>query len=360
MDKYLIALTYINNLGPITLLKILKHLTPEQIWHASFYDLHHIGLSEKFANSLIDQKDKLNPDQIIEQLLKEKINVLTIYDNNYPNLLKEIYNPPIVLYNHGNIKVFSNQHLLSIVGTRKMTHYGKTVLENFIPPLINYGFTIISGLALGTDAYAHELTLCNNGQTIAVLGSGIDQIYPRANHGLAHEILKKNGLIISEFPLGTLPLKQNFPYRNRIISGLSPATFITEADIKSGAMITAKYALEQNREVLALPGEITKNQSTGTNKLIQNGAKIITEVNDILEIYNLTPKPASVHNNDNARIITFDSKEEELIYNLIKEGYNNLDQLKIKSNLPIAVLNANLTMLEIKGVIKNVNGEFIT
>jgi len=359
MDKYLVALTYINNLGPITLKKILKNLTPEQIWRASFLDLQKAGLNLKLAQSIISQRSVLDPNSIIEQIDKEKIEVVSINDNDYPQLLKEIYNPPFIIYYRGDLKNLSEKNLLSIVGTRKMTNYGKTVLENLIPNLVSYGFIIISGLALGTDAYAHQLTLNNKGQTIAVLGSGLDQIYPRANLKLANELLEKGGTIISEFPLGTLPLKQNFPYRNRIISGLSQAILITEADLKSGAMITAKYALEQNREVLALPGEIIKNQSTGTNKLIQAGAKILTEVNDILEIYNLTPKTTSVHNNDNARVITFDSKEEELIYNLIKEGYNNLDQLKIQSQLQINVLNSNLTMLEIKGVIKNINGEFI-
>lgn len=359
MDKYLIALTFIKNLGPITLKRILKRFTPEELWSANFSDLINIGLTDKFANSIIEQRHCLNPDQIIKQLEKEKIKVLTFYDNDYSKFLKEIYNPPMVIYYMGDPNILANEYLLSIVGTRKITNYGKTVLENFLPTLINYDFIIISGLALGTDAYAHELTLKSNGKTIAVLGSGLNLIYPRANLRLAGEILEKGGLIISEFPLDTLPLKQNFPYRNRIISGLSSATLITEADVKSGAMITAKYALEQNREVLVLPGEIIKNQSTGTNKLIQAGAKIITEVNDILEVYNLTSKTTSVHNNDTVRIITFDSKEEELIYNLIKEGYNNLDQLKIKSQLPTAVLNSNLTMLEIKGVIKNISGEFI-
>lgn len=359
MNKFLIALTYIHNLGPITLLKILKHLTPEQIWQASLSDLQKIGVIEKFANYLINCRKNLEPDKIIEELQKEKINFLTIFDKNYPQLLKEIYNPPIIIYYKGDANILTNEYLLSIVGTRKITNYGKSVLENFIPYLINYNFVITSGLALGTDACAHQLTVDNSGQTIAVLGSGLDMVYPRANLKLADEILEKNGLIVSEFPLGTQPLKQNFPYRNRIISGLSPATLITEADIKSGAMITAKYALEQNREVLALPGEIIKNQSSGTNKLIQSGAKIITEINDVLEIYGLTPRMTSSHNNDNATVINFDSKEEELIYNLIKDGYNNLDQLKIKSQLPTAMLNANLTMLEIKGVMKNINGEFI-
>jgi len=358
MDKYLIALTYINNLGPITLKRILKHFTPEEVWSADSSDLIKIGLSVKFANSIISQRENLNPDQIIEQLDKEKIKTLTINDENYPILLKEIYNPPIVIYYKGDPNILSNQYLLSIVGTRKITNYGKTVLENFLSILANYGFVIVSGLALGTDAYAHELTLKNNGKTIAVLGSGLDLIYPRANLKLSQEIIKSGGLIISEFPLGTLPLKQNFPYRNRVISGLGKATFITEADIKSGAMITAKYTLEQNREVLVLPGEIIKNQSTGTNKLIQAGAKIITEVNDILEVYGLTENQLSRHN-DNQLPLNFDSKEEELIYSLIKDGYNNLDQLKIKSQLSTATLNANLTMLEIKGVLKNINGEFI-
>lgn len=359
MDKYLIALSQINGLGPKKLRRLEKYFPSfESAWQATATELIQVGLDERTAISVIEQKNNIQPDFILEQLAKKNINVLTIYDNDYPKLLKEIYTPPVVLYFRGDSTILNNQFILAVVGTRKITAYGKMALENLIPPLINFNFIIVSGLALGTDSCAHELTVKNNGQTIAVLGSGIDQIYPRANLKLADEILEKGGLIISEFPLGTLPLKQNFPYRNRVISGLSSATLITEADLKSGAMITAKYALEQNREVLALPGNFLQKQSEGTNKLIQAGAKIVTDLTDILEIYNLTENKHSEHNKSNQPNIAFNSTEEELIYNLIKDGAGTLDLLRIKSRLPTAVLNANLTILEIKGAVKNINGEF--
>lgn len=358
MNKYLLALANLKNIGPITLKKIFKHFTPAEAWQAEVFDFIKFGLGEKLAHIIVSQRQQINPDKLLDDVEKQQIKILTINDDNYSPLLKEIYNPPIIIYYKGNPEILSQKNILAIVGTRKITNYGKLVLENIMPTLINFNFIIVSGLALGTDAYAHQLSINNNGKTIAVLGSGLDLIYPRANLKLSQGIIESGGLIISEFPLGTLPLKQNFPYRNRVISGLGKATFITEADIKSGAMITAKFALEQNREVLVLPGNILNKQSTGTNKLIQAGAKIITEVNDILEVYNLTENIQSLHN-DNIVNITFNSAEEELIYNLIKDGYNNLDQLKIQSQLPTNVLNANLTMLEIKGVIKNINGEFV-
>lgn len=358
MTKHLIALTYLEKIGPITLKKILQHLTPEEIWQASFLDFKKICLNEKLASLIIEQRKNIYPAQILEELSKKQIKFITYLDPDYPSLLKEIYNHPLVIYYQGNISNLSKTLIISVVGTRKLTSYGKAVLEDLIPPLINQSFVIVSGLALGTDAYAHQLTTDHNGQTIAVLGSGPDQIYPRTNQRLAQKILENNGTIISEFPLGMLPLKQNFPVRNRIISGLSPATLITEADQKSGALITAKYALEQNREVLTIPGNISQNQSRGTNKLIQSGAKVITEVSDILEVYNLTNSNDTFNNNTTPELI-FNSREEEIIFKLIKDGFNTLDQLKIQSELPISILNSNLTMLEIKGIIKNTNGEFI-
>jgi len=359
MTKYLIALSYLDKIGPLTIKKLLARLTPEQIWRASFSDLKNLGLNENYCRLIVNQKQKINPDKIIQELSVKKINYLSFFDANYPPLLKEIYNHPLVLYYLGDLRCLQDPqtNFLSVVGTRKITDYGKVCLNKLLTPLFNYNFTIISGLALGTDTFAHKLALNFKKKTIAVLGSGLDQIYPRTNESLAREILEQQGLLLSEYPPGTPPYKQNFPYRNRIIAGLSRGVLITEADIKSGAMITAKYALDQNREAMAVPGNINNNQSKGTNYLIKNGAKAITETTDILELYSLSsPVNTSTNNIEAEKLL--ETVNEKTVYELIKNGCKVPDQLKIKAKLDTPELNSVLTILEVKNIIKNINGEF--
>ncbi len=307
---------------------------------------------EAFSNLKAEQKFLIDPFQEWEKLEKQHLNFVTLQEPTYPALLKEISFPPQGLYFQGNLSVISSPLCLSIVGTRKMSSYGKLVLEKLLPDLISTGFVIISGLALGVDTLSHRLTLQNHGQTAAILGTGLDRIFPTLNTRLSQEIIQGGGVLISEYPLGTPAYKYHFPWRNRIISGLSPATLVIEAPNKSGALITANFALEQNREVLAIPGSIFSTTSQGTNQLIKAGAKVVTDIEDLLEEYQLPVKEKSNKNNP-----VLDNETEEIIY----RAFNNhepilVDKLIEMTNLKTDQILTTLTILELKGLIKDLGG----
>lgn len=214
---------------------------------------------------------------------------ISLQEKEYPQLLKEIYNPPKALYYQGQLSA-KEKYPLAVVGTRKMSAYGRRVTEFLVKELVRRGFTIISGLALGIDGIAHQTALKENGRTIAVLGSGLNNIYPFKHKKLAQKIIQSNGLIISEYSPETRPSKWTFPARNRIVAGLSLGTLVIEAPEKSGALITARFALEQGREVFAVPGDINKNNYQGCHKLIKMGAKPVTKPEDILETFDFKLK----------------------------------------------------------------------
>ncbi len=221
-------------------------------------------------------------DKKIDQYLKEnKIDVMTIFDTNYPLLLKEIYDPPVVMYTIGN-QALLQTNMLAVVGSREMTSLGRSSIDTLLPELIEKQWTIVSGIAAGVDTYAHQAAIQNQGNTIAVLGSGVLHVYPKSNRKL-YETMKKEQLIVSEYPPHKRPQKWQFPERNRIISGLSYGVLVIEAKEKSGSLITADQALEQGREVFATPGPIYTKSSSGTNYLIQQGAKMVTQAKDIWE-----------------------------------------------------------------------------
>ncbi len=215
---------------------------------------------------------------------QNNIDIISIEEKDYPKLLRNIYNPPISIYIRGNKEIL-NKPTLAIVGCRQATNYGKYVAQNFSYNLSKSGFIIESGLARGIDKYAHQGTIMAKGKTIAVLGNGIDTIYPKENINLARQILALDGAIISEYPLGATPEKMNFPMRNRIISGMSNGVLVVEAKEKSGTLITTDFALEQGRDVFAIPGNINSENSVGTNELIKQGAKLVTKWEEIVEEY---------------------------------------------------------------------------
>jgi DNA processing protein len=300
------------------------------------------------------QKNLVNPLKEWERLEQQQINFITIHDPDYPHLLKEISYPPWGLYYWGDLSVLNNPLCLAVVGTRKISAYGKLVVEKIIKELIPYNFVVISGLALGVDTLSHKTTLNEGGKTVAILGTGLDQIFPRANESLSRQIIK-NGALITEYPLGSKSFKSHFPWRNRIISGLASATLVIEAPEKSGALITANFAVEQNRDVFAIPGSIFNNNSTGTNKLIQQGAKLITKAEDILTEYHLAPKSQA------NKIIDFDNDLEKQIYELINlSNQISIDKIIEKINLNTNEVLIALTSLEMKEVIKNIgNGDYV-
>lgn len=228
---------------------------------------------------------KLNINQIKYNLYKQNINYVTIVDNGYPNKLENIFMPPLVLFYQGNLK-FSNQLSLAVIGSRKCTEYGKKVVKMIVKDLVANNFVIISGLAYGIDTFSHKECIENNGKTISVLGSGLSNIYPNSNLELS-QIIAKNHLLISEYPPHVKASKTHFPFRNRIVSGLSNGVLVIEAKEKSGTLITCDYALDQGKDILVIPNDIFEKNGVGCNNLIKQGAKLVTNIKDVLENFNL-------------------------------------------------------------------------
>ena len=280
-NKYWVWLSSIDNLSLDTIYKLLKIFKePERIWYLDKKDLEKINLNKEDIDRILNIYYKQNLDNIMYYIKKNNIITVSINDENYPNSLKNIYDPPILLYLKGNIDLIYKKSI-SIIGCRLCSSYGKVVTKKFAYNLAKKNITIISGLARGIDTYAHIGALEANGNTIAVLGSGIDVIYPKENENLYNSIIKNNGLIISEYIIGTKPIPINFPKRNRIISALSSGVLVTEAKIRSGSFITVDFALEQGKEIFAVPGNINSVNSEGTNELIKNGANLLTSYLDL-------------------------------------------------------------------------------
>ena len=330
-----------------------------------FVDFNNIfSKSEKFQlklMQLVDQKSYNNmmmrfDENILNNYLRnlkaQNIQLVTIFSENYPALLKEIALPPIVLYARGDVGLL-NKPCVSIVGTRRATKYGKEITKKFASQLAESGLVVVSGLADGVDTVAHQSCVDLNKPTIAVLGCGINTIYPANNINLAKNI-EKCGLIISEYQPNEKPQTYYFPMRNRIIAGLSKATIITEAPIKSGALITMDYALESNREVFAIPGRVTDNYSLGCNKAIkENRANILLELEDILKVYNM----ASSKSNSTENFIQL-SINEQMIYDLLKNNDLHYQEIIDKTKFETKVLNTVLMQLEINGIITKLPGNF--
>lgn len=283
-----------------------------------------------------------DPNEIIE--IKKK-------DKRFPQILREIHSCPEQLYCRGNIELL-NSNCFGVVGTRKLTSYGKETAVMITRDLSHY-FTIVSGLALGIDAIAHRATLDAKEKTIAVLGSGIDDplISPFSNFKLAMDILDNDGLIISEYAPGTPALPHNFPQRNRIISGLSKGVLIIEADKESGSLITAKLAVDQNRDVFAIPGSIFSSKSLGPNKLIQTGAKLVMSAGDILEEYNKNPE---LFDKQKMTISTENPVEKKILAILNESGKLHIDEIIRKSDEETSAVVSALSMMEIRGIIENI------
>jgi len=348
--KILVGLTRIPRFGAKKFGQ-LRHFfgTAEKIWSVSFSELKQIGWEDKNAEEFVFFRDQVDLNKEMEGLDKENVCAIDADDPDYPKLLKQIYNPPFLLYYKGDIKAASD-FALAVVGTRSPTNYGKMAAEKLCAELTASGLAIVSGLALGIDSIAHH-TACENGfPTIAVLGSGLDQgnVYPPQNRPLAEKIIAQNGVLLSEFPLGTMPVRHNFPMRNRLISGLSLGTLVIEAGESSGALITADFSLEQNREVFALPGSIFNANSAGTNRLIQKGAKLVASVDDILEELNIS----DLKKFEATREIIPDSPEEASILNNLIEP-RHINELSRLTALSMQEINSTLVILEMKGLVKN-------
>ncbi|OGF24245.1 DNA protecting protein DprA, partial [Candidatus Falkowbacteria bacterium RIFCSPLOWO2_02_FULL_45_21] len=349
--KYWLALSQFCKFGPVKLKKIKKYFpNMEAAYKAPLKEYLMAGIDAKTAEEFSIFKHQVEPDRLLCNLNKEKIKTLTIDDEAYPKLLKQIYDPPLLIYYRGRLEAAS-EFSLAIVGTRKFTGYGQRVTEKIVKELVANNLTIVSGLALGIDTLAHQAAVDAGGKTVAVLGSGLDQqsIYPSQNRYLSDKIQAQGGLILTEYPLGTMPLKHHFPQRNRLISGLSLGTLVIEAGEKSGAIITAMHALEQNRDVFAIPGSIYSACSAGTNSLIKMGAKLIAGAKDIIESLDLAEAVAYT---ESKKIIP-ESAEEAIILARLNYEPIHVDELIRLTNLDTSVINSTLTIMEMKGMIKN-------
>jgi len=338
-------------LGTHRVRKLLMHSgSPERVWHLTASELSSQGINEKALESIETRKKHVDPEKEWERLQEHEIVTLTQNDEHYPKILKTIHSTPLMLYVRGDVQTL-NSPSLAVVGTRRHSSYGKMVTESLIRDLVRAGLSIVSGLAQGIDALAHSETLKARGTAIAVLGNGLDSVVPTSNQKLARSIIETGGAIVSEYPWGTPPLKQHFPARNRIIAGLSLGTLVIESHLPGGSLITAEHAMEEGREVFAVPGPITGAASEGTNKLIQDGAHPITSPHDILDILSLTTH-TPIQQPLNIEL----SATEERIVSALETEPLYIDEIIKQTNLKAAEANARLTALELKGVVKNIGG----
>ena len=348
---YWVGFSRVRGIGPARLRKLLDYFgSVEAAWHANPGELTAIGLDKRAIVNLVQTRQQLDLAAELRQLEKQSITVLTWENADYPSLLRNIPDPPFVLYVRGEL-LPRDEWALAVVGTRSASVYGKEVTRTLAGGLAASGVTIVSGLALGIDTAAHRAALEAGGRTIAVLGCGVDIVYPQRNIRLAREIAA-NGALVSEYPLGVRPDSGNFPRRNRIISGLSLGVLMVEGSEHSGARITMDYALEQGREALAVPGNIFSRGSKGTNRLIQQGAKLVTGIGDILEELNLT----MVAQHTEAQAVIPDTPAEAAILKHLSAEPVHIDDLGQYTGLPAAELSSTLTMMELKGQVRQVGG----
>jgi len=352
--KYWVGFTLIPGIGRVRLSRLEQYFGKmERAWQASATELEMAGLDNRSIESIIERRPKISLDAEMEKLERYKVTVLTQKDEAYPSRLKEIYDSPPVLYVRGRFAP-EDDWSLAVVGTRRPTYYGREVTEQIVGDLARNRITIVSGLAKGIDATAHRAALDSGGRSIAVFGCGLDIVYPRDHVKLAREVMER-GALVSEFPLGTPPRRENFPLRNRIMSGLSLGVLVVEAGKGSGALITTGHALEQNREVFAVPGSVLSSASRGTNRLIQEGAKLVLGANDILEELNLTMAVQQVEVKELVPATKTESTILQILRNLSPEP-THIDEVGHQSRLPIATVSSTLAMMELKGMVKQVGG----
>lgn len=322
----------------------------ETAWQAGEDDLRAAGLSARIAENLIQLRAGLDLERVWEDIQAQGIRILTWEDPDYPKRLMEIDQPPPVLYRLGEL-LEADEWAIAVVGTRRITAYGRQVTEEISTSLARNRITVISGLARGVDSVAHQAALRAGGRTLAVLGSGVDRIYPPEHRSLAEQIIQQ-GAILSDYAPGTPPDASNFPPRNRIISGLARATVVVEAGERSGALITAAFAAEQGREVFAVPGSIFAQQSKGPNRLILEGARPLLDVKDLLEVLEMV----SIGDFRQARTVLPADAVEAQLFSILGREPLHVDEIRSRANLPVEKVSAALTLMELKGMVRQVGG----
>ena len=351
MKRYWIGINLVKGIGAVRFRALLDFFgDARSAWEANPDDLRAAGLSKRIVERFLTARQQVDLDAIWQKTVDRNIRVITWDDADYPARLREITQPPPVMYLRGDF-IEDDAWAVAIVGTRRVSSYGRQVTEEIATFLAQNGVTVVSGLARGVDGIAHQAALNAGGRTLAVLGSGVDRIYPPEHRNLA-EAISKSGAILSDYPPETPPEASNFPPRNRIISGLSMASIVIEAGATSGALITANFAVEQGREVFAVPGNIFAPQSKGPNKLIQNGAHPLLKPQDILDVLDLT----RVTEQRTARqLLPTDETEAQLLKALDYEPAH-VDEIRAKTGLDVAKVSSTLVMMELKGMVRHVGG----
>jgi DNA processing protein len=348
---YWVGFNLVKGIGAVRMRALLEHFgNLEVAWQAPADALAAAGLSARIIQNMVEIRSQVDLGLIMEHMERQGFRVITWEDEIYPRRLREIDQPPPVLYLRGSIDP-EDDWAVAVVGTRRVTTYGRQITADFAAFLAGSGITVVSGLARGVDAIAHEAALRAGGRTIAVLGSGVDRIYPPEHRKLADQIMNQ-GAICSDYPPGTAPESTNFPPRNRIISGLSQATVVIEAGETSGALITARFAADQGREVLAVPGPINAAQSKGTNNLIHQGARPLLRMEEILEVLNLE----HIQTQQKARKILPADETEATLLRVLGSQPVHVDDIQALSGLSIEKVSATLTLLELKGIVRQVGG----
>ncbi|MGB9597116.1 MAG: DNA-processing protein DprA [Candidatus Poribacteria bacterium] len=355
-----LILNMIPGVGSLTFQRLIKFFgSPSLVLGASPRELAMVrGITPAVCQSIVDNRANIKIDEELRLIEKYNCKIITIEDQTYPQSLKAIHDPPPLLYVKGEL-TDSDSNSIAIVGTRNATPYGKMAAEKISSQLASRGITIVSGLAQGIDTYAHKGALSVGGRTIAVLGNGLDIIYPSENAKLFEEIVN-SGAVISELPMGTQPRRAIFPQRNRIISGISLGTLVIEASKQSGALITADLALEQGREVFAVPGQIFSEESKGTNWLIKQGAKLVESVEDILEELPSSSFNQTLEDNIKTEDMIIESQlsgDETAVWNVIGSSPIHIDDISKQSNLPVFKVCSVLVMLELKGLVQQLSGK---
>ena len=354
--KCRVAFSVFPGIGPVRFKLLLNFFgSAKEAWEAPVDTLKNIKLGDKLVSEFDRFRHTFDSSSYITRLENNHISVLTQTNPRYPKLLKAIADAPFLLYVKGKKPKIPIRldRMIGVVGTRRITPYGKEVTERLVAGLVAYGFTIVSGLAYGVEAVAHETAIKEGGTTIAVLGCGIDIIAPPSNARLYDKIAGGAGAIVSEMPLGLRPNKGLFPARNRIISGLSLGVVVTEGADDSGALITARNAAEQGREVFAVPGPITSRYSAGPAKLLKNGAKLVERVEDIVEELHIEPTSKKGRFAGDPPERQGQTKEEQKILMMLAEKRIHIDELVRESGLTMQIIGSTITVLEMRGVIKD-------
>ncbi len=348
-QKYWVGFNLVRGIGPVRLQALIQYFGDvAPAWCAAPEELRAAGLGPRLIERLLEIRRDVNLEKLLEKAARQGIHVLTWGDEGYPSRLREIDQSPPVLYVRGEL-LPEDDFAVALVGTRKVSAYGRQVAEELSAFLAGNGVTVVSGLARGVDAVAHSAAVKAGGRSIAVLGSGVDVLYPPENRILAEKMISQ-GALVSDYPPGTAPESSNFPPRNRIISGLSLAVVVVEAGEASGALITAEFAAEQGREVFAVPGNILAQQSKGTNRLIQNGALPLLSTQDLMQALNLTRVGAQ---QSARKILPADTVEARLL-DVLGEEPLHVDEIRNQTGLPVEKISAALVMMELKGMVRQV------